>query len=898
MARPVRLRTLYFILVFTLLIFTTTVEAVVQISPRRILILHSYHKGLGWTDNIAQGIDKTLHNSQYQIEIFTEYMDTKRIFNNKYLGDLTALFKYKYHNKKFDVIISSDDHAFQFLRRHHDNIFPHTPVVFCGVNDFKDEFIATSPYFTGVVESFGIKETIEAALSIHPDLRRVYSVVDETVTGKANLELLKDVIPDFKDRLEFITLTDMDMTNLTEKVSRLPADSIVLLLAFTFDKSGNTFSLEQSADLITTAANQPVYSCWDFNLNHGILGGMLTTGNSHGITAAKLALRIIKGESPANITVIKKSPNRYIFDFNILNKFSISTKDLPPDSKIINQPLSFYKQYKQIVWQAVVMFTLLLIFSITISINLVKKRAAEIRLKKNEKEILHQKKLAERYLNLAGVIFIGLDINGNVNLANQKAYKTLECNEKDILGLNWFDNFIPQSIRNDVRLIFKQLMNRNIELAEYYENPVISKTGKQIIIAWHNTYIKNDDDQIIGMLASGEDITEKRQLESRLRQAQKMESIGNLAGGIAHDFNNILFPIVGMSEILLEDLPDGSPEYENAREILIAGKRGSDLVKQILAFSRQSENKLTPIRIQQVLRDVMKLCRATIPADIEIFQEIQSDCGLVLSDPTQLHQVAMDLITNAYHAMDSGSGKIIVQLKETRIQDHILVNISLKSGWYARLTVSDTGKGIDPEIIDKIFEPYFTTKEQGKGTGLGLAFVHGIIKEHGGDIQVSSTPGKGSTFDIYIPLMKKPVVTDSVKTVEMLQTGKGNILLVDDEPSVARLEKRMLERLGYQATAYIKSPDALKAFQSAPNDFNLVITDMTMPDMTGDQLSKKILSIKPDIPIIICTGFSERINEEKAKAIGVKGFLIKPVLKSEMAQMVKKVMDEEWIYNP
>ncbi len=435
-------------------------------------------------------------------------------------------------------------------------------------------------------------------------------------------------------------------------------------------------------------------------------------------------------------------------------------------------------------------------------------------------------------------------------------------------------------------------MDRKIEPAEYYENPVISKSGKEIIIAWHNTYISDDQDNITGLLASGEDITEKRQLESRLQQAQKMESIGNLAGGIAHDFNNILFPIVGMSEILLEDLPEGSSEYENALEILTAGKRGSDLVKQILAFGRQTEHKLIPIRIQQVLREVLKLCRATIPADIEILLEIQNGCGLVMSDPTQLHQVAMNLITNAYHAVESNNGKIIVRLKETMIQDNALLNMSLKSGWYAMFTVSDTGKGIDPEIIDKIFEPYFTTKEQGKGTGLGLAFVHGIIKEQGGDIEVYSTPGKGSTFNVYIPLMERPAVKDSVKTVEIIQTGKEKILLVDDEASVARLEKLMLERLGYQVTAYDKSTDALKAFKSAPDDFDLVITDMTMPNMTGDQLSPKILSIKPDIPIIICTGFSERINEERAKTIGVKGFLIKPVAKSEMAQMVRKVIDE------
>lgn len=387
-------------------------------------------------------------------------------------------------------------------------------------------------------------------------------------------------------------------------------------------------------------------------------------------------------------------------------------------------------------------------------------------------------------------------------------------------------------------------------------------------------------------------VAEKEKAQAQLRQAQKMEAIGNLAGGIAHDFNNILFPIVGMSELLLEDLPAGSLEHENAQEIFTAGKRGRELVKQILAFSRQSEHKLVPVRIQRVLRDVLKLCRATIPVDIEIQQEIQEHCGLVMSDPTQLHQVAMNLITNAYHALDTNSGKIMVQLKETTIRDNELINLPVKTSPYAKLTVSDTGKGIDPGMLDKIFEPYFTTKEKGKGTGLGLAVVHGIIKAHGGEITVCSDPGKGSTFNVFIPLMEKPAMENAGKKVEILQTGTEKILLVDDEEPIARLEKQILERLGYAVTTYHSSTDAYNAFKSKPDAFDLVISDMTMPNMMGDQLAKKISSIRANIPVIICTGFSERIDKEKAEADGIKGFLMKPVAKSDMARMIRRILDE------
>jgi len=404
--------------------------------------------------------------------------------------------------------------------------------------------------------------------------------------------------------------------------------------------------------------------------------------------------------------------------------------------------------------------------------------------------------------------------------------------------------------------------------------------------------ILNSDGAITHFLAVKEDITDRKQFEKHLLQTQKMESIGNLAGGIAHDFNNILFPIVGMSELLLEDLPPDSMEHKNANEILKAGKRGSELVKQILTFSRQNEHKMMPVRIQQVLKEVLKLSRSSIPVDIQIKQNIQQNCGMVDADPTQVHQVAMNLITNAYHAVEQSGGEIIVELSETDCNVYDLQGTSLAPGFYAVLAVSDNGVGIDPTVLEKIFEPYFTTKEQGKGTGLGLSVVYGIVKEHKGDIKVDSEIGNGTTFSIYLPMIEKSKLSKSVGTAEQNPTGTERILIVDDEISVARLEKQMLERLGYTVIEYSSSQLALDAFKQAPDSYDLVISDMTMPDMTGDRLAQKLISIRSDIPIIICTGFSERIDSEKSEAIGIKGFLMKPVIKLEMAQMVRKVLDE------
>ncbi|MGD9975599.1 MAG: PAS domain S-box protein, partial [Desulfatirhabdiaceae bacterium] len=360
-----------------------------------------------------------------------------------------------------------------------------------------------------------------------------------------------------------------------------------------------------------------------------------------------------------------------------------------------------------------------------------------------------------------------------------------------------------------------------------------------------------------------QDITERKQgeaerlrLEARLQQAQKMESIGSLAGGIAHDLNNILFPISGLSEMLLEDVPMDSPWYENIEQIHKSARRGGDLVKQILAFARQSNPQKLPVRIQPILKEVLKLSRSAIPMNIEIKSLVDTNCRMVSADPSQLHQVVMNLITNAFHAVEDKNGTIYVALSEKMLNKDDFQDHTMKPGRYACITISDTGTGVDPTLIHKIFDPYFTTKEQGKGTGLGLSVVHGIVKAHGGDIQVYSEVGKGTFFHVYLPVLED---TNDQKTPGAARTypvGCERILLADDEEPILRVEQQILERLGYQITARTGSLDALAVFRSNPEHFDLVITDRSMPNMTGDQLAKELISIKPGIPIIICTGFS------------------------------------------
>ena len=381
--------------------------------------------------------------------------------------------------------------------------------------------------------------------------------------------------------------------------------------------------------------------------------------------------------------------------------------------------------------------------------------------------------------------------------------------------------------------------------------------------------------------------------ERQLQQVLKIQAIGTLAGGIAHDFNNILFPIVGYTELTMDEVSENSVAHNNLEEILKAANRAKDLVKQILTFSRQSDQERKPVEVQNVITEALKLLRASIPASIEIIHKIQDDCGPVMGDATQIHQVIMNLCTNAYQAMQDTGGKLEVILTEVDIgYEETIDKIGMQPGKHLRLLVKDEGCGMDAAVMDRIFEPYYTTKEQGKGTGLGLSVIHGIVKNHRGDINVKSTPGKGTIFQVYLPLIEDFDIGVELESGHGATKGEERILLVDDEEQIVTMERQMLETLGYRVTTRTDSQEALKVFAEQPHNFDLVITDMTMPHMTGDQLAQKMLDIEPQIPVILCTGFNEVITEEKALAMGIQKFVMKPIVKNDLATTIRTVLDQ------
>lgn len=512
------------------------------------------------------------------------------------------------------------------------------------------------------------------------------------------------------------------------------------------------------------------------------------------------------------------------------------------------------------------------------------------------------RKAAEEELEHTQQIFLAIlnGIESTIYVADMETHEVLFMNDymKELFGADHTGEICWKALRHQDKpcrhCSNRFLVNGNnaptgIHLWED-QHPV---TGRWNI--YHDRAIKWVDGRM-ARLQIASDVTrlkemehQQRDYENKIRQAQKMEALGVLASGIAHDFNNILFPILGYAELLGEEFSQESPHRKALDQILTGARRARDLVDQILTFSRQTEHKAAPLKPDLVIKEVIKLMRSTLPSTIRIEKYVAPDCKMIHADPTQIHQVAMNLVTNAFHAMEEKGGILTVRLENVLGQEHGLPG----KRPYIRLTIGDTGPGMDPATVERIFDPYFTTKPKGKGTGLGLSVAHGIVQKYKGEIKIETAPGQGSRFDVFIPAVDKAGPRETGGYEPEQAGGDERILLVDDEPQVLKLEREILERLGYKIQIEASSKNALELIRSNPDFFDLVITDMTMPEMTGDLLTRNIREIAPGLPVIICTGFSERIDRKRAQRLGIKQVLMKPVNKSDLAKAARAALDGE-----
>jgi PAS domain S-box-containing protein len=525
-----------------------------------------------------------------------------------------------------------------------------------------------------------------------------------------------------------------------------------------------------------------------------------------------------------------------------------------------------------------------------ISNDITEHKQAEIALRQSE----------EKFRLLVNTAPFGIqltDLEGKIVYSNPAHHKIQGYKPNELIGMYIWDLMANDSHRAVAKQYYQTIISENPEPTMYF-NRDKTKDGREIDVQVNWDYVHNDKGQISGLISIIEDITERKRAEeekkilnAQLQQAQKLEAIGTLAGGIAHDFNNILGAIVGYSEMIRDDSPPGSPSIHDINQVIKASHRAKDLVKQILAFSRQVENQKIPMQPAVIVKEAITLLRSSLPTTITISQDIDPEAGVVLADPTHIHQIVMNLATNAFHAMEVKGGMLTISLqKKILSRDDLATIADLQPGTFVQLSIKDTGEGILPEIRERIFDPFFTTKEVGKGTGLGLSMVYRIVKSCNGSIACNSRLGEGAEFCILLPALEGHAIEENGSTGHTPH-GKEHILLIDDEEILAELGQAMLIRLGYHVTTRTNSLDALATFQNQPDTFDLIITDQTMPGMTGVDLARRILQIRPEVPIILCTGYSSLISEDKAKALGIKGFAVKPLAKKDIGELIRKVLD-------
>jgi PAS domain S-box-containing protein len=537
------------------------------------------------------------------------------------------------------------------------------------------------------------------------------------------------------------------------------------------------------------------------------------------------------------------------------------------------------------------------------------RKRAEEALGKSEQQL---RLLAENTLD--GIWQMDMDLR--FTYVNPAVTPTFGYTPEEWIGSNLREHVGADELEKIGQLLANALDQSDTFPGVLFETEMRHKNGASVPVEILARFLRDEGGNIIGLQGTTRDIrerkraeAERRQLEGQIRQLYKMEALGTLAGGVAHDFNNILSAIVGYTELALMDAADGSRMARNLMGVLQASERATDLVKQILTFSRQSEQMRHPIQISSLVKEALKLLRSSTPSTIEIRSQIKAEHAPILADPTQIHQIVMNLCTNAAHAMEKEGGVLAVSLDEITIAPHRLDDGSeaagggdangaaghlpaeLGAGRYLHLRVQDSGHGIPEDIVESIFDPYFTTKAVGEGTGMGLSVVLGIVKSCGGEITVRSRSGEGATFDLYLPQVKGGTTAEVTET-DFLARGSEHILFVDDEPTLVIVGKQLLERLGYSVDTYTSSRAALAAFEEDPRRYDLVMTDMTMPEITGDRLAKSILAVRPEMPIILCTGFSRLINEERARSIGIRFFLMKPLTLPQLAAVVREALDQ------
>jgi len=1094
-----------------------------------VLYLNSYNNGYAWSDNIFEGIRETFQKSGKNIYLQVEYMDSKRYEDEKLSSILFDYYKYKFRSTDFDLIVVSDNHAYDFINQHGAQLFPNVPVVFSGVNDVAPEAVPMRDRMTGILEEFDVLENITMAMRFHPGKKRLVVIGDQSLTGVAIANQVRARVPELPRDMQVEFLDEFTLEELIGKVQSASGDSIFFFIPFYKDVGEGVYSAQDLLQIVWRTTGVPLYGAWEFLLGHGLVGGKMVSGYAHGRAVAEMGLRVLAGESPASIPVISSPEEPPKFDYQVLMQLGINQKLLPPDSIVVNGPSPFYSINRHQFWTIIISLLILSMVLVILVINIWERKQIEIRIKNQlsflrtlmdtlplpiyftersgaiaginrafgqwfglgwdsdedlrtiksgrfderftplldrrmdsyetrishrdgsmRPTVLHKATYADALGENAGIVGVIYDISDrkqaedNLRAAEEKyrtifensalgifqttpdgswivanpalarmlgyagpeelietnpnistlyyqqsdrervvemyhktrgsiefevlfrtregAVITANLNARGVRGagdeFSHFEGFveditdrkaaelalaasesmlqlvldtIPQLVHWKDRRFHILGANRNFltYVGETEMSAILGKTYGEIVHNAHEVeeisrldaqvFLSNEPcyrlrletrnaageamwllvnkvplhgphGEVVGILSTAEDITQTMNLEKQLLQSQKMEAIGTLAGGIAHDFNNILTSIMNSTELAMEDIPDDSLVWRDLERSLKAAVRGSGLIKQILTFSRPTQEGFVPTDLREVVAEAVTLIRVSMPRNISVSSTIEEDLHMCLADPTQVHQIVMNLATNAFQALGERGGRITIRLGRMVLDRDDAQLGNLVPGVYSRLTIEDDGPGIDEDIQDKIYDPFFTTKGKGEGTGLGLAVVHGIVRNHGGEIRLASAPGL-TRFDVLLPTMNELCLLPG-ECVSPTATGSEHLAFIEDDEDQLTLIPRVLEQLGYTVRSFQNPAEAVSVICGEGPPLDLVITDYDMPGMNGFDVAGLLRECRPELPVIMVSG-RKQAQEFLDPAGNVKLFLSKPYNKDMLGRAIRDVLDKE-----
>jgi PAS domain S-box-containing protein len=839
-----------------------------------VLILNSYHQGYSWTDGEVAGINSAISTAQPSAQVSIEYLDWRRFPTQQNHDQVEALLTARYGTDKPGVLVVTDNPALEFALDHRLTLFAGVPIVFCGINDYQPTILRGLTNITGVAEEIDPASTIALALRLHARATSVYVITDFTETGLAIRRTIQSVTSEFEDRATFTFSPDSTVQELMNDAAALPRETIILAAPFTSDRAGVFTDIPQFTEQLAAHTTLPIYGIYEEGLNHGIIGGVLTSPNLEGEKAGQLAARILAGEAADQIPVVTRQSTRAAFDWRKLQQYGIPVSSLPAGATIVNEPVSILDTNRNLVIITAVVLLLLVLGVISLGI-------INIRRERAEAQVLRLATVVEQ---AAEAIVItnpdGLVTYVNPAFEHVAGFTASESKGRNIRELLGADVATPpdQKAQNTA-----EGWKRKVSTTRKDESPLELDLNVRPV--------RDPAGTVTNYTYVGRDITEEAALEDQLRQSQKLEGIGLLAGGVAHDFNNILTGILGYANMLEPDAAPGSTMQEGLHVIQQAAERAAELTKQLLSFARRGKRQNTTVDLNSTILEVVSLLTRTVNKNITVTEHFDTDQATVLGDAGQLQQVVLNLSINGRDAMPDGGRLTFRTWRQVLDAEQLLPHPGAEPGVFVALSVSDTGTGIEKKNLRRIFEPFFTTKDVGKGTGMGLAMVYGIVKGHHGFIDVDSESGKGTTFTVYIPATD--IALAALPTAEAARSGHGRILVVDDEEVVRKLAREMLRRAGYDVVAVSGLEEAVEWYRTHPHQADLVIIDMVMPGQDGEECFRALKAIDPDIRAILSTGYGLDGHAQDALDAGMVGYVQKPYHMQDLITAVADALAED-----